>query len=49
MYDAAYAEDVTILAKTENELKRVHQKLEEAANELGLYTNKAKTKYEYYK
>jgi sorting nexin-29 len=41
----AYADDVTILAKTENELKRVYQKLEAAANELGLYTNEVKTKY----
>jgi sorting nexin-29 len=41
----AYANDLTILAKTENELKRVYQTLEEATNELGLYTNETKTKY----
>ena len=41
----ACVDDVTILAKTENELKRVYQILEEAANELGSYTNEAKTKY----
>jgi hypothetical protein len=29
----------------ENELKNVYKKLEEVANELGLYTNEAKTKY----
>jgi hypothetical protein len=29
----------------ENELKRVNQKSEDAANGLGLYTNDAKTKY----
>jgi hypothetical protein len=40
-----YADDVTILAKTEKELKRLHQKLEETVNELGLYTNKTRTKY----
>jgi hypothetical protein len=26
-------------------LKRIYQKLEEAVNELGLYTNETKTKY----
>jgi hypothetical protein len=41
----ACVDDVTILAKTENELKTVYQILEEAANELGSYTNEAKTKY----
>jgi hypothetical protein len=41
----AYADDVTILAKTKKELKRIYQKLEEAVNELGLYTNETKTKY----
>ena len=45
----ACADDVTILAKTEKELKRIYQKLEEALNELGLYTNETKTKYKYYK
>jgi sorting nexin-29 len=35
----AYVDDLTILAKTEKELKRIYQKLEEAVNELGLYTN----------
>jgi hypothetical protein len=35
----AYADDVTILAKTEKELKRIHQNLE-AVNELGLYDTK---------
>jgi hypothetical protein len=29
-----YADDVTILAKTEKELKRIYQKLEEAVNKL---------------
>jgi hypothetical protein len=38
-------DDVTILAKTEKKLKRIYQKLEEAVNELGLYTNETKTKY----
>jgi hypothetical protein len=28
----AYADDVTVLAKTEKELKRIYQKLEEAVN-----------------
>jgi sorting nexin-29 len=41
----AYTDDVTILAKTENELKRLYKKLEAAANELGLYTNETETKY----
>jgi hypothetical protein len=41
----AYAADVTILAKTETELNRIYQKLEEAVNELGLNTNETKTKY----
>jgi hypothetical protein len=41
----AYTDDVTVLAKTEKELKRIYQKLEEAVNELGLYTNETKTKY----
>jgi hypothetical protein len=40
-----YADDVTILAKTEKELKRINRKLEETVNELGLYTNETKTKY----
>jgi hypothetical protein len=38
-------DDITILAKTEKEVKRIYQKLEEAVNELGLYTNETKTKY----
>jgi hypothetical protein len=38
-------DDVTILAKTEKELKRIYLKLEEAVNELGLYTNETRTKY----
>jgi hypothetical protein len=37
--------DVTILAKTEKELKRKCQKLEEAVNEFGLYMYETKTKY----
>jgi sorting nexin-29 len=41
----AYADDVTILVKTEKKLKRIYQKLGEAVNELGLYTNETKTKY----
>jgi hypothetical protein len=41
----SYADDVTILAKTDKELKRIYQKLEEAVNELGSYTNETKTKY----
>jgi hypothetical protein len=31
--------------KKENEVKRVYQKLEEEANELGLGTNETKTEY----
>jgi sorting nexin-29 len=41
----AYADDVTIIARTEKDLKNVYMKLEEEANKYGLITNMNKTKY----
>jgi uncharacterized membrane protein YgaE (UPF0421/DUF939 family) len=41
----AYADDVTITASTEKDLKNVYMKLEEEVNKYGLITNINKTKY----
>jgi hypothetical protein len=41
----AYADDVTIIARTEKYLKNVYMKLEEEVNKYGLITNMNKRKY----
>jgi hypothetical protein len=41
----AYSDDLTIMTRTKNELKRVYLTLEKEANQFGLYTNLTKTKY----
>jgi sorting nexin-29 len=41
----AYADDVAIISRTENELKKLYENIEKSANKIGLYTNIKKTKY----
>ena len=36
---------MAIITRTENELKKIYQQIEKAANKIGLYTNTDKTKY----
>jgi sorting nexin-29 len=41
----AYADDVTIMTTTKNELQRIYLTLEKETNQLDLFTNTTKTKY----